>query len=271
MACSLSALNRTINLPTNLTELLSWLLDTLGEIQKAKLDAAQGLEYSPLWELADAAELSFSWAELYELPLSTFVILFLVAFGGASELLSVESVEEVVGLLRRIVEDSDEPDFFEHLGEPTVHLSQLMFVVGRCADFNLKAVSIYFQSINDLVERVRQGNDDAFFNAVRIDPSVIQAPTIARRLAFAHMGNEATFLDEYRKAVSDGPETSRLAYSDLRLVLKAVDELQGLVKLPRAEIHQAVVNDLRLYGKKDSDTFKNLFALMDSWKRESTK
>lgn len=268
---SQSALHRTVKPPTKLAELLKWLLDTRRKTQTIKLEAGEGIEDSPLWELAEAAEVSFSWAELYELPFPTLVFLLLAAFGLASALLPANSVEEVLERLRRIEEASDDPETYAHLGEPSIHLCALIFGLGFCGDFNIKAVSTYSLSINELVARVRRGNDAAFFKAVRIDPSVIQAPTMARRLAFAQMQPDRKFLSRYRSAISKGLDRRREVYADLRLMHAVVGEIQHFGKLSREEIHDAVVNDLHLYGKKDSDTFKNLFSLMDTWKHESTK
>lgn len=263
--------NRATKLPTKLAEFLRWLLDSRHQTQKLKLEAGQGIEESPLWELAEAADLSFSWAELYELPFPTFVFLLFAATGWASVLLPAESADEVFDRLRRLDEATDDPEAFAHLGEPSIHLCALMLGLGCCGDFNLKAVSAYSSSINALVERVRQGNDASFFKAVRIDPSVIQAPTMARRLAFAQIQHDRKFLSLYRSAINKGLDKRREVYADLRLIHTVLGEIQHFGKLSRDQIHDVVVNDLRLYGKKDSDTFKNLFALMDTWKRESTK
>lgn len=193
------------------------------------------------------------------------------AFGCASVLLPAKSVEEVFERLRRLDEASDDPEAFVHLGEPSIHLYELIVGLGFCGDFNLKAVSTYSLPMNALVARVRQGNDAAFFKAVRIDPSVIQAPTMARRLAFAQMQHDRKFLSLYRSAINKGLDKRREVYADLRLVHTVLGEIQYFGKLSRDEIHAVVVNDLRLYGKRNSDTFKNLFALLDTWKRESTK
>lgn len=257
--------------PTKLAELLKWLLNSRRQTQKLQLEAGQGIEESALWELAESAELSFSWAEFYELPFPTLVFLLFAAFGWGSVLVNAESVDEIFDRLRRLDAATDDPEAFAHLGEPTIHLCELMFGLGFCADFNLKSVSTYSVSMNALVARVRQGNDASFFKAVRIDPSVIQAPTMARRLAFAQIQHDRKFLSLYRSAINKGLDKRREVYADLRLIHTVLGEIQHFGKLSRDEIHDVVVNDLRLYGKKDSDTFKNLFALMDTWKRESTK
>ena len=52
---------------------------------------------------------------------------------------------------------------------------------------------LFHRTLDALVDEAREGNDDSFLNAIRIDRSIITCPTFALRIAKAEIKNDKKF------------------------------------------------------------------------------
>lgn len=256
--------------PSKLIERLRWLLTTRKKTTRIKQETADDLKDSAVFELAESASLTFSWAHFYELSLLSHLYLMTVAFGLDQGIWHLKDVDEVFAHLHKLNEESDGPDHFLYLEESTIYEIELYLALAQSCDLSIKSIATYSLSMNELIARVRGGSDDAFFKAIKIDPSSLFAPSMARRFSFALLENDRRFMSRYRSAIKKGPDQRRAPYSELRIVQQAMKEMGAFQSLSRAEIHDLIVNQLGIYGKKDSDTLKALFALLDTWKHKST-
>lgn len=89
---------------------------------------------------------------------------------------------------------------------------------------NILSIMLYHQSLGGLVEAVRNGDDSAFFKAVRIDKTVLLAPTCADRLSRAELINDKVFLGHLRSAMKGPTQKHMVAIQDLRYSIVALRE-----------------------------------------------
>jgi hypothetical protein len=257
---------------TQLAERLRKLLAVRRKTKALIIKQSDDSQDSELFELVEAAEVDCSWAELYEFPLRVPVFLSYLALGLADYVFRpLTGTEVLVDRLFRLDAESEEPDFLRHLEDSNVYTLMRLLQLQISVEYSLQCMQTYSVSLNDLLQRVKDGNDLAFRRAVGIDPTIIQAPTMQRRLAFAVIEKDKKFLSLYRAAIANGPHKARATYSELRLVELMMRELGAFKNLSQEEIHDVVVSDLRLYGRKDSDNLKGLFALIANWRKDATK
>lgn len=94
---------------------------------------------------------------------------------------------------------------------------------------NLECISIFHVSLHTLVSRVTDGDDEALFKAVFIDPSVLQSERIAQRISTAVITDDGEFFEKLSKAVKKSrPIRPREHLDDVRLMLALVDDSDGL-------------------------------------------
>lgn len=166
---------------------------------------------------------SLSWGEIYEQPFLQQMAVLFVLIGlhiPLHEAVQADDPQEVA--LSWANEDSPLDAWYaahEHEIE-WKHLLWLAIVLQR----NILAIMLYHQSMGALVEAVRQGDDAAFFKAVRIDRTVLLAPTCADRLSKAEMFNDRDFLRHLRSAMKGPTKKHMEAIQDLRYSIVALRE-----------------------------------------------
>ena len=105
---------------------------------------------------------------------------------------------------------------------------------------------VYQRSLSALVEEVRQGDDRALFDAVRVDRSIVACPTIASRISRAELCEDREFFLRLKKAFKGLSRKHWEAYNDLRYVLFVLREF-GLDKLSDEELEKLLVHELKVY------------------------
>jgi hypothetical protein len=94
---------------------------------------------------------------------------------------------------------------------------------------NLECISLFHVSIQTLVSRVAAGDDEALFNAVFCDPSVLQSETVAQRVSTAVVADDGQFFEKLSKAIKKSrPVRPREHLDEVRMMLALVDESDGL-------------------------------------------
>lgn len=131
------------------------------------------------------------------------------------------------------------------------HLLWLAIVLQR----NILAIMLYHKSMGALVDMVRHGDDDALFNAVRVDRSVLLAAPCADRLSKAEMLNDKDFLIHLRKAIKGPTKKNMEAIQDLRYSIVALREC-GFDHFSDADLERLFIRT-RLYPNS-AGALKNL-------------
>lgn len=164
-----------------------------------------------------------SWGELYERPfLEQMAILTVLLRLHVPLNEAAKSSDPQEQILRWLDKDGPLDAWYESVkgSMEWKYLIWLCVVLQR----NILSIMLYHQSLGGLVEAVRNGDDMAFFKAVRIDKTVLLAPTCADRLSRAELINDKTFLGHLRSAMKGPTQKHMVAIQDLRYSIVALRE-----------------------------------------------
>ncbi len=101
--------------------------------------------------------------------------------------------------------------------------------------------------MSGLVQDVREdGNLDSFFNAIRVDRTVMSCSTFSDRIARAELLGDKRFFLRLRNALKGPTQKHWMAYCDLRYSLFVLREL-GFDTMSDAELEQLLVHTLKVY------------------------
>ena len=207
------------------------------------------------------------WAHWYEFSWEKGLALFLVAMGLDEEFKNAAaSPDPHQAILDMMAGDHKLPiDEEDITDEEQGVIASLLFSI-----FNqLEAISIFSQPMSELVEKARNGNDEALLNAVIVDRGVVAAPSVARRIQLAHLAGDEAFLNKLAKAITrTRPRRPSEDYDDLRFMLEALEASKGLDNLSYEQLYNFFVGELQLYpGEGRKDTFEGLRKLIQRRKK----
>lgn len=119
---------------------------------------------------------------------------------------------------------------------------------------NVLSIMLHHRPLSSFVEEVRQGregSDDAFFKAVRLDRSILSCSTFSDRLARAELLQEKDFFLRLRSALKGPLKKHWEALQDLRYAIAILRDM-GFDSLSDAQLEDLFVNKLKLYPKHES-------------------
>lgn len=111
---------------------------------------------------------------------------------------------------------------------------------------NVLSIMLFHRTLNAMVDEVRNGDDDALFNAVRIDRSIITCPTFALQIAKAEIQNEKQFFIHLRSSLKGPSKKHWEAYKDLRYAFFILRE-SGFNQMSDVQLEDLLVHQLKLY------------------------
>lgn len=231
-------------------------------------------------------EEDFSWAEYYELTPKQHFIIFFWALGlfGIIERLTAQlgNVNQaIIELATRFENYEDEviQGWFQG-GEIPSSLEDAKNLKGgpggaiRAQDIGGLLYSIWFQGyalrkhgkyMSDLLDDVRQGKDESFWLAVKIDPTVVTCSTFARRMSIAFMRNEVDFFTSLSKALKPKERESK-ELDPLRVLLQACLESKWLDVMSMDEADRLFIQELEAYSNEGEDPVGGLQRFINRWK-----
>ncbi|UJP05124.1 MAG: hypothetical protein LZF61_09835 [Nitrosomonas sp.] len=222
---------------------------------------------------------SFSWCHLYELPIEQHVG---YNFSG---LLSEEQVSEwrkqiaeSPGKIAGLTSVAEQIDIhFDERASPTEEdIKTLRSILPTiCAYFysvqySLLCILYYGCFLNELIARVRLGDDKALFDALRVDPTVIGCQSVIERISKARRLKDNDFLDELKKTQSGVSARLKQAnFQKMRLILKVLTEA-GATRLSNKQLYQLFVEELNLYtaNSKGGGVEKSLREFVDTYMKK---
>lgn len=111
---------------------------------------------------------------------------------------------------------------------------------------NILSIMLFHCTLNAIVDEVRNGNEDSFFKAVRIDHSIITCPTFALRISRAELKKDKAFFHHLRSALKGPSKKHWESYKDLRYALCILRE-SGFDQMSDEELENLLVHQLKLY------------------------
>lgn len=208
------------------------------------------------------------WCYLYELPIREHLTLALAGnINMLSDFLSVEQVGEWFGQLKDSRSQIGElPAVCTRIGEyfdaqPTPDNTQAeklrtdlatLFGNALSMENTLRCVLYHGCFLNELIERVRSGDDNALLAAVRMDKTVIGCPSVVQRISKAAILKDEEFFNELRNAI-EGKQAKRAQenFQMMRLVLEILYEA-GAERLNDKQLWQLFVEELNLYSSNSN-------------------
>ena len=192
----------------------------------------------------------FVWGAVYERPFAEHIALLFMALDEGCKYLEVlasseDPQEKILQDMELLGTDFDPDTWRGGYGG----LFNKADVCGLAISLQRTVLSVmlYQRTLSGLVQEVRDtDSSEALFNAVRIDRSIVAAPTIAHRIARAEWRNDKAFFLRLRSAMKGPQQKHWEAYKDLRYSLFALREL-GLRDLTDAQLEHLLVRVLKVY------------------------
>lgn len=254
----------------------------------AEVDEVQQMLIEDKDKLLGRGTMPFSWCHLYEL--SSREHLSLTITGIVQYLEGLPSSEQIIGWFKQLASSRSQigalPNIvaqisphFDSIEDPSKEqLEKLCLVlpdiVGKgWSMFNaLRCVLYHGCFLNELVERVRAGDDKALFDAVRIDPTVIGCISVSNRISKAALFQDNRFFAKLKAAINGKMAKREQAnYQKMRLVLEVLREA-GATRLSDELLHQLFVEELNLYDSnaKGGGSAKALRKFADTYMKKAS-
>jgi len=193
---------------------------------------------------------TFPWSMFYELPYRIFLAICILELGLTQEVKEIAASDNQMQASLEHMKKLDETDEeYEELSEEGKAF-RFSLVIASFKQFS--SMAIHSRPLSKLIEQVREGNDNALFDAVLVDQSVLATPTVARRIQTAQLTRDGDFMDLLSKAIKGSrPKRQKRDNSldDLRYMMEVMDEEIGLNKLTHNELYDILAEDLELYDK----------------------
>lgn len=207
------------------------------------------------------------WCHLYELPFPQHLTQCTTALGFADDQKEIAAapnhIEAVAAKLQCMDAEIDEVcasasqeelDQFRESIPIRLALTTSLYNSFRC----LLAFGCY---LNDLIAQARAGDDEqALFNAIRVDPTVVGCPTAITYISRAVLVEDERFMGKLKLALNGNLlKQNQANFQKMRVVLRVLFEA-GATQLTDAQLHELFVKQLRLYAadSKAGDVTKNL-------------
>lgn len=228
----------------------------------------------------------FAWCYLYELPFRQHITHAHAAIvHGYDGLLTVE---QVIDWYKQIVDTPGQigalPGVYRQIGHhfDAIELSDAdenkllpnvaaMFGLVLSVLYTLRSVLYHGYFMNELIERIRAGDDKALFNAVRIDPTVIGCLSVACRISKAALLQDNSFFAKLKAAINGKMAKREQAnFQKMRLVFEVLHE-SGASRLSDIQLQQLFVEELGLYASnaKGGGNAKALRKFADTYMKKS--
>lgn len=234
------------------------------EMERRELQARIAEHPEKLVEICTAG---FAWPHLYELPFPQFLQAFLVITGLREKVESISRRGDSVHALHALLIDSgdflDWQDGEDNKYTPGDLIGYLHALIG-----NLDCLLIYGSYLNDLLAEARQGDLGAFFNAIRIDPAVVNTVLARNLIALSVITSERELLDGMQKALAGKTGRQAQYLKRFRVLMQLLHEA-GALGLPTRDL-VALVFELKAYTQ-DPGAEKNVSELIRKAKLLKTR
>lgn len=230
------------------------LIQKLPELRKESFSLEQAVNNISDDRFNKILEEDFYWALVYEMTFIEHLALLLMALDKLEFLKTAKDSPDPTQFVLDSLESNDDTKW--NGGWNGLFDKQDLVGLVYSLQRTILSIMIYQKTIQQLVQEVKQGMDDSLFDAVRLDRSIVAAPTIAARIARAELRQDKHFFIRLRNAIKGPDQKHWESYKDLRFALFTLRDL-GFNNLTDDQLVDLLVNQLKVYP----DTFgakKNL-------------
>lgn len=199
---------------------------------------------------------SFSWCHLYELPIEEHVNFNFPGLLPEEQVVDWRNqIAESPGKIAALPSVSDQVnDHFNARADPTEEDLKALrpFLPDICAYFysmqySLFCILYHGCFLNELIARVRTGDDKALFNSIRIDSTIIGCQSVVDRISQAKRLKDDNFLSKLKNSMNGkNVKREQANFQKMRLILTVLSEA-GAERLTNDQLHQLFVEELQLY------------------------
>ncbi|MDO8333233.1 MAG: hypothetical protein Q7T35_01010 [Nitrosomonas sp.] len=226
-------------------------------------ESRQGMEEDRAKLLGEDAT-PFAWCFLYELPIRDHIIQAFAAIAqNFNEMIDPEQIPlwlnqiaaspgqigeipKVVDLVRQHFDEMEDPSE-EHAERMRPMLADTFGKAWSMYN-TLRCVLYHGCFLNELVDRVRTGDDKALFDAIRIDPTIICCPSVSQRISKATLLRDNRFFAKLKASLNGKlAKREQVNFQKMRLLLEVLHEA-GATRLSDAQLHELFVEELKLYS-----------------------
>lgn len=229
----------------------------------------------------------FAWCHLYELPVRQHLTLANVGIvEGFSKFLQMDHLaswyQQVVdtpgqiaalpGVIRQVDHHIDTAEISKPDAEEMLPNLAETFGLGMSINHTLRCVLIHGCFLNDLIGRIRTGDDKALFDAVRIDSTVVGCISVSNRISKAALLQDNRFFAKLKAAINGKlAKREQANFQKMRLVFEVLHEA-GASRLSDSQLQQLFVEELNLYASnaKGGGNAKALRKFADTYMKKST-
>lgn len=138
-------------------------------------------------------------------------------------------------------------------------------------EYTLYCILYYGCFLNELIARVRADDDEALFDAIRVDPMAAGCRPIIERISKARRLQDEDFLSELKKTQSGVSEKRKqINFQKMRLILKVLADA-GATRLSDRQLHKLFIEELKLYtaNSKGGGVEKSLRKFADTYMKQN--
>ncbi|MEM4988795.1 hypothetical protein V8G57_15485 [Collimonas sp. H4R21] len=207
-----------------------------------------------------------AWGNAYDYPIEEQLALFLAVAGLTDFVVQAAKAPDPMAELAKL---DDHPEYQEWAGgagkQFEIH-DLLGALYGLFGTF--ECLMLYGYYLNELLAIANsQGNDEALFNAIRVDPVAITSETAAHRISRAVVQADAKFFSGLQNALL-GKTGKQARYLQKFKVLMQILLESGLLDRPNAEI-RSLAFELDVYADNPGAE-KNLNELIRKFRHKKT-
>lgn len=215
-------------------------------------------------KIAQFLDPSCPWSHWYDLPYKTMLACFLAVTDLLDPIIDISKQPNSDELMLDLLESD-----LDLISEDTSEEEQaLLASLGMATFAQIDALSMYGEPINDLLIRLKGGDDEALFDAILVDRTVISTPSVAKRLQIAQLMDDESFFHKLTKAITrTRSRKPKKELNDLRFMMVAIKEHSCYSATSKDELYQFVAEELELYPTNTKDSFGSFFRFIDRMRK----
>jgi hypothetical protein len=231
----------------------------------------------------------FGWSYLYECSLKETAIFYYSVLGlipTIQERLSQgvevnKAIMDVASQAEKYTSDMFEAAFAGCSEKPTIEeLRAVRFGLGNMFDFSdlfavtyallghMAALRKFGKDMSQLVEDVRNGKDESFFHAVRIDPTVLACVPFVKRMSVAQLQADSRFIGLVGNALKVKWKKPKVDLDSLRVILHGLNDSGQLDDLSQNDADLLLIQKLQVYSDAGDDPARSLYRFIQRWKEK---
>jgi hypothetical protein len=162
-----------------------------------------------------------TWAEIYEFPFHEQIAILFHMAGIEWVIADAIKADDPQQRLMDVAAENGALDEWYAANQESLEFKHLLWLC-IALQRNILAIMLFHCSMGHLVDRVRQGDDDAFFHAIEVDRTALGCRPLADRLAQAELLGDKHFFIRLRKALKGPSKKHMAAIQDLRYSIVAL-------------------------------------------------